>query len=110
MKIKTSVMALGLTSSLALFGCNENSELVESSTETDTGTEATSYSVKAIDGYLRGALVWLDINGNHKLDDGEPNATTGEGGTATLDTTGITSPESYPLVVKSIANETIDED
>lgn len=110
MKIKTSVMALGLTSSLALFGCNENSELVESSTETNTGTEATSYSVKAIDGYLRGALVWLDINGNHKLDDGEPNATTGEGGTATLDTTGITSPESYPLVVKSIANETIDED
>lgn len=104
MKMKASVAALGLTSTLVLYGCGGDDS---SSTTSSTGT---SYSVKAIDGYLNGALVWLDINKNFELDDGEPRATSGVGGEATLDTTGIPSPESYPLVVKSIANTTIDED
>jgi len=64
----------------------------------------------AIDGYLQNAQVWLDLNKNFIWDTGEPKATTGAGGKATLDVTGIDNPESYPIVVKAIKGKTVDED
>ena len=33
-----------------------------------------SLEVRAIDGYLQNAEVWLDLNGNFQLDSGEPSA------------------------------------
>ncbi|WP_165311839.1 hypothetical protein [Vibrio ziniensis] len=104
MQIKASVVALGLTSTLALYGCGGGGD------SSSTSPSATSYSVKAIDGYLQNAFVWLDVNGNYEWDEDEPSATTGVGGAATLDTTGIESPESYMLIVQVTAGETIDED
>ncbi len=69
---------------------------------------ATSISGIAADGYLRDATVCLDIDNNGRCDDGEPSATTGEGGAYTLDP-GDYDPEAYPLVVEVTA-QTIDED
>ena len=98
------VLALGLTTSLGLVGCFDSSSSSESS------SSASSYSVTAIDGYLQNAQVWLDLNSNFMLDAGEPTAITGAGGQATLDVSGIPNPESYPVVVRAIKGETIDED
>ncbi len=76
-----------------------------------TPTVATStYSVKAIDGYLNGALVWLDLNRNFELDNNEPSTYSKQGGLADLDVSGVSNYKEFPVVVKAIANQTIDED
>lgn len=95
------VIPLGIAILGVLAGCDNGSS---------PPTEASSYSVTAIDGYLNGARVWLDLNRNFELDDGEPNAVTGEGGVAELDVTGVDNPEQYPVVVQAIAGQTTDED
>lgn len=104
MKKSKLVIALGLASSVALTGCDSSS----SSSEGDGGT--SSYKVTAIDGYLDGALVWLDRNRNFILDDNEPRATSGSDGVASLDVTGIVNPEQYPVVVRAIPGQTTDSD
>lgn len=43
------------------------------------------YSGKVIDGYVSGANVWLDINGNKQHDNGEPLAVSGDAGSHTLE-------------------------
>lgn len=97
------VLALGLTSSLGLVGCFDS--------DSSSGTTSSSgYSVTAIDGYLQNAQVWLDLDGDFTLDANEPSATTGEGGKATLDVSGIPNPESYSVIVRAIKGQTIDED
>ncbi|MCG6271802.1 hypothetical protein K6U70_06280 [Vibrio vulnificus] len=98
------VVALGLGVSVGLLGCGGGSS------SSSGGSSSNSYSVTAIDGYLQNAQVWLDLNKNFVWDANEPRATTGAGGVATLDVTGITNPESFPVVVKAIKGETIDED
>ncbi|GLT13553.1 hypothetical protein [Vibrio algivorus] len=98
--IAVALMLTGLTA------CNDS----DSNTADNGGAESSSYSVTAIDGYLRGAQVWLDLNGNFKLDIGEPSANTGNGGKADLDTTGIDNPEQYSVIVQAIKGETVDED
>lgn len=105
MKINKIAIALGLTSSMALVGCGDDTNI---SPSTSSGT--TTYSVTAIDGYLSNADVWLDLNNNSVKDQGEPTARSGAGGIASLDVTGIENPEQYPVIVQAIANETIDED
>ncbi|MDN3685701.1 hypothetical protein QW180_27495 [Vibrio sinaloensis] len=93
-------MALGLTASVGLVGCGGGSGS-DSSTSDNTGS-STSYSVTAIDGYLKGAQVWLDLNRNFQLDANEPTATSGDGGKASLNVDGIDNPEQYPVVVRAI--------
>lgn len=90
------LIALGVT------GCNDD--------DSDSSGSANSYSAKAMDGYLQNAQMWLDLNENFELDPGEPTATSGAGGVAQFDTTGIDNPENYPVVVRAIPGETIDED
>lgn len=101
------VVALGFGVSVGLLGCGGGSS---DSSDGGGGSTSNSYSVTAIDGYLQNAQVWLDLNRNFLWDANEPRATTGAGGVATLDVTGIANPENYPLVVKAIKGETIDED
>jgi hypothetical protein len=100
MKFNPLVLALGL---IPLTGCGGGSS-------DSTSTTSTTYSVKAIDGYLRNAQVWLDLDGDYQLDDNEPSALSGDGGSATLDVTGIDNPGQYSVVVKAIAGQTVDED
>ncbi|MGR5259866.1 hypothetical protein ACPV5Q_07805 [Vibrio astriarenae] len=107
MRVNRIAVALGLTSAIVMVGCDGGS----SSSSTNPSPTSTTYSVKAIDGYLRNAKVWLDINRDFLHDEGtEPSAVTGEGGVADLDVSGIENYQDYQLVVHAIAGETIDED
>jgi len=102
MKLHPLVLALGL---IPLVGCNgsSNSSAVEVTTET--------YSIRAVDGYLYNALVWLDINGDCLLDkETEPYVNSDKEGIALLDVSNVTNPDSYPVVVKAIAGQTVDKD
>lgn len=52
---------------------------------TPAATPAATISGKVIDGYVTGAKVFLDLNGNTVLDNNEPSATTGTDGEYSLD-------------------------
>ncbi|MEZ8194353.1 hypothetical protein [Vibrio cortegadensis] len=95
------VIALGLTSSLGLVGCGDG--------ETGTTANSNAYSVTAIDGYLKNAQVWLDVDGDFQLDPDEPSAISGDGGKAVLDVSNTPNPENYAVIVKAIKGQTIDE-
>jgi len=72
-------------------------------------TSQTSVSGKVADGYLVGAAVFLDKNGNYQLDAGEPSTTTSAQGAYTLNV----DPDdvgAYPIVAMAIAGQTIDLD
>ena len=109
MRFNAITLALGLVSIVGLSGCDDDDTTV-STTTPNSPTETAKYSVTAIDGYLRNARIWLDLNGNYALDDGEPNAISGDGGVADLDVTNVDNPEQYPVVVQAISGQTIDED
>ncbi len=47
----------------------------------------TSLKGKVIDGYVQGATVWLDFNGNEQYDEGEPKAISGDAGNYLLELT-----------------------
>lgn len=68
-----------------------------------SGSSPSSKTLKgtAIDGYLTGATVFLDVNYNGKLNAGEPSVVTGEDGSWELLTTGSYAEcsEYVPLVV-----------
>jgi hypothetical protein len=68
MKIKT-IFPISLAAVLAACGPT-----------TETPKELVSFNGKVIDGYVSGATVFLDLNYNHQLDDGEPNAISTQGG------------------------------
>lgn len=108
---KTLTTLCKLLPILMIIACGDGSD--RNGTPTPTPTPAptpapTTISGIAADGYLRDATVCLDINNNGRCDDGEPSATTGDGGAYTLDP-GVYDPEAYPMVVE-VTSQTIDED
>lgn len=112
MKFKLSRVALTTMSLLPLLtACGDTENSGSKPTDnTDNQPKVQTLDVRAIDGYLQGAKVWLDVNSNSLLDDGEPNALTKAGGIATLDVTALgTKSADYPLMVEVIAGQTIDE-
>lgn len=70
---------------------------------------STSVSGAVADGYLVGATVFLDKNGNYQLDAGEPSTTTDANGTYALNinSAGVGK---YPIVAMVIKGQTIDKD
>ncbi len=81
-------------------------------TSAPTGTSETTASTLSgvvADGYLMGARVFLDRNGNRVYDSGEPMAMSTAGGAFTLS---INPGEGarFPVVVQVIGGQTIDED
>ncbi|WP_052957725.1 thrombospondin type 3 repeat-containing protein [Photobacterium angustum] len=113
MKLKPLIVAMGFAT-VPLSGCGGGDSDGEISKTKDPIPESavTSdvYSIKAVDGYLRNAEVWLDINGNSLHDKNEPFAISKDGGVADLDVSGIDNPEKYSVMVKAIAGKTVDED
>jgi len=105
MKKNQIVIALGLSGSLVLSGCGDSD-----GASSNTSSQKSTYNVTAIDGYLRNAEVWLDLNKNSVKDPDEPSATSGEGGIAQLDVSNVTNPQNYPVIVHAIAGQTEDED
>lgn len=91
----TSVNANAVTSSVTstdASSSNNTNGVVNSTTTSDTSTStaaaaAYSYSGRAIDGYVSGATVFLDSNGNKALDSGEVWTTTDSSGNFTLSST-----------------------
>ena len=91
---------------LALTGCGEESDkspVDGRDFDAEDYSEPEPYTGRVIDGYLRNARVWLDMDGDSQytpgpmtfensagteitLRDGEPTALTGEGGVFSLDT------------------------
>jgi len=55
----------------------------------ETTPQSVTYSITAIDGYLRNAEVWLDLNRYSTKDFDEPSAMSGAGGVAEIDVTGV---------------------
>ena len=69
----------------------------------------SSISGKVADGYLVGATVFLDKNGNYQLDAGEPSATTDANGGYTLNVDPADMGK-YPIVAMATKGVTIDKD
>lgn len=101
MKRTRLAIAIGVICTLTLTGCGGGG---------GSDSSTTTYQATAIDGFLRNALVWLDLDGDFILDEGEPSAQSGEGGIAQLDVTDIDDPSLYSVVVRAISGQTIDED
>lgn len=72
-------------------------------------TATTPVSGKVADGYLAGAAVFLDRNGNYQSDAGEPSTTTDATGAYTLNIDPADVGK-YPLVALAINGVTIDKD
>jgi hypothetical protein len=64
---------------------------------------------KVADGYLVGATVFLDKNGNYRLDVGEPSAKTDANGAYSLNVDPADVGK-YPIVAMAIKGQTIDND
>lgn len=91
-------------------GCSSTSEGVSLAGVGTGGTgSTTSISGKVADGYLVGATVYLDKNGNYQLDAGEPSATTDMNGTYTLNIE-LADMGMYPIVSMVTKGVTIDKD
>jgi hypothetical protein len=81
-----------------------------SSTDSTSTNSVSSFSGKAADGYLTGALVCLDLNNNPSCDSDEPFDITGEGGVYQFDDLEASIDLSkVRLLVKVIAGQTYDE-
>lgn len=83
MEIKHILSALSIA---VLVGCGGGSSDKKAPVNTTPQPQiAATISGSVIDGYVSGATVFLDLNGNTTLDDGEPSATTGDNGEYSLD-------------------------
>jgi len=69
----------------------------------------TTISGKVADGYLAGAEVFLDKNGNYRCDDSEPRTTTDGNGGYSM-TVSAADAAMYPMVARAMAGVTIDRD
>jgi hypothetical protein len=74
-----------------------------------SSSETVTASGKAIDGYLRGATAFFDINGNGTLDSGEPSATTDANGNFSIQTTSAVA-GGTPIVILVVSGTTVDMD
>ena len=77
--LRSTPLAVALASGLLLSACGGSDD--EPAAVTPTLVDQT---VTVIDGPIRGATVCLDLNDNDACDTGEPRATTGTDGSATL--------------------------
>ena len=77
----------------------------------DSGVTATSTTIsgKVADGYLSGAEVFLDKNGNYQWDGGEAKAITDDNGAYSM-TVPTADATKYPMVARAIAGTTKDMD
>lgn len=110
MQKKLLVVALGLSSAITFVGCGggDGGDGGDNSGQAKAPT-SVFYTVKVIDGYLKNAQVWLDIDGDKQLGSNEPSALSAEGGVAILDVTNVVTPQQYLTYAKIIFGQTIDE-
>ncbi|WP_417565983.1 hypothetical protein [Marinobacter sp.] len=124
--------------SLVLAGCGEESDELPVDGRDFDGvaySDPAPYTGKVIDGYLKNARVWLDMDGDSQftagplvieldngetvtLDSGEPTAMSGPGGRFSLDVSELTlepaigpniDPRDYPLYAVALPGKTLEE-
>ncbi|MDB1123803.1 hypothetical protein [Vibrio algarum] len=106
-------LLLATASSLVILGCGGgDSSDNATSNESTTDTLAQAVNGKLIDGYISGATVFLDINFNSQLDDGEPFVVTSEDGDFTFADDALTSEACWKWVpiVALVPADAIDSD
>jgi len=86
------LLGCALAVSLTACGGGGGGGSAGASTSTSTPAAANTLSGTAVDGYLQGARVFLDVNGNGLADAGEPAATTDANGRYSLDYSQVSSP------------------
>ncbi|MCP4989121.1 MAG: hypothetical protein GY928_24605, partial [Colwellia sp.] len=94
-------------------GGGSSSESSSSPQQPDKATTKTStktYSVTVIDGYLRSATVWLDLNNNGSQDTDEPSTITQSNGKGTFTLSSDVDPTKYSVIVYAEAGKTFDVD
>lgn len=101
-----TILAAVLTVSL-IAGCGGGSGSASSNTANTSAS--VSVSGKVADGYLAGATVFLDKNGNYQMDAGEPSAMTDAQGAYTLNMDPA-DVGTYPIMALAIKGQTIDKD
>src|SRR5690554_6822062 len=123
---------------LAIAGCGkESDELPEDGRDFDgvQYSDPAPYTGRVIDGYLKNARVWLDMDGDSQyipgpmeyelasgrkvvLTSGEPTAMSGEGGQLTLDTSELVieleigpniDPRAFPLHALALPCNTVEQ-
>lgn len=123
---------------LAIAGCGEESDQLPVDGREFDGvnySEPAPYQGRVIDGYLRNARVWLDVDGDgqhtpgpmavtlpsgvsHTLENGEPTALTGAGGRFELDVSELEvapqdgsnlEPSDYALYAVAMPGKTLEE-
>ncbi len=103
--MKKQIITFTAALSLGIFaGCGGSG-----STPATAPTNSVSVSGAVADGYLVGATVFLDKNGNYQLDAGEPSTTTDSNGAYTLSVDPVDVGR-YPILALAIAGQTIDKD
>ena len=95
MKITPSL--LGSLIALSLSGCNSSD---------DSNSTVSTSTIKAIDGYLANASVYIDRNSNNIADENEFVGVTSERGELTVNSSQLT----HPIIIKAIAGQTYDLD
>lgn len=100
----SAVLTLMIASVVA--GCGSSGT---SSMMSPQGSSTASISGKVADGYLVGATVFLDKNGNYQIDSGEPSATTDQNGAYILNVNPADVGK-YPIVAIATKGVTIDKD
>lgn len=123
---KAPLIACAISTALMLNGCGgggdnstsgpagsleDNPVITNPSQDIPVITPATTESsidVTVIDGYIRGAIAYVDLNGNYIKDEGEPTGITSEGGRVTITSTDIDLSDA--IIVVDIPVGAIDED
>ncbi|PKF59150.1 hypothetical protein CW748_02885 [Alteromonadales bacterium alter-6D02] len=105
-------LAAAISLAILMAGCGSSNDSDEKPiVEEPLKPVFQSFSGKAADGYLVGALVCLDLNNDSICGSDEPNALTTDGGNYTFSDLDETIDLSQVrLLVKVIAGQTIDED
>jgi hypothetical protein len=98
---KHNITAAALLTASLFAGCGGGGSSTPAST--------TAVSGKVADGYLVGATVFLDRNGNYQMDAGEPSTTTDANGAYTLNIDPADMGR-YPILAMAIKGQTIDKD
>jgi pimeloyl-ACP methyl ester carboxylesterase len=111
MTVKNHIHSVFVSLSLsALISCGGGgSSEPTTSPQQPPQTTTQTYSITVIDGYLRSATVWLDINNNGIQDLGEPTTVTQSRGKGTFTLSSDIDPTKYSILVFAEAGKTFDE-
>ncbi|WP_211355805.1 hypothetical protein, partial [Colwellia echini] len=95
---------------LSLSACGDGTTSTPAPKDNTPKDTASSIDVTVIDGYIRGATAFVDINLNGLKDDGEPSVITSEGGRGIIVTTDLNIDPANAVIVVDIPAGAVDED